>query len=150
MKIINCLVYIFSMLILCNIQLFAQGVNTKKNPTLEEMYRMPTNQYATFQYHDGIYDVFYCDPSKLDDISLIYFIHALQRDNKEVVQVRINVMTHIVTVVVNAGKFSEQQLSNAVFKVRNEIIDILRVSPSPHTEMEIRISKETKRKDGNG
>jgi hypothetical protein len=125
---------------------FAQ--NEKKNPSLEDLYAMPANQYAVFQYSDEKYDTFFCDPSQFDTMSINFFIHCLKRDNPAILEVKSNAQTHILKVTTVAKVFSEKSLHLAVLKARDEVAEILKNSPAPYTEFENIIAKQSKRKDG--
>ncbi len=116
---------------------FAQDTDRQTNKvSLEELYAIPNNQNAWLKCVSATHDTFFCNPGDLDNLSLSYFCHVLKRSNKNILQIKRNAFTKIVTVVCTPKSLNEEQLHETVGKIKKEIYTIFQTSPNPYATME--------------
>jgi hypothetical protein len=116
---------------------FAQDTNRQtKSMTLEELYAIPNNQNAWLKTVSATHDTFFCNPGDLDNLSLSYFCHVLKRSNKNILQIKRNALTNIITVICIPKSLNEEQLHDIVGKIKKEIYTILQTEPNPYATME--------------
>jgi hypothetical protein len=127
-----------SLLVIANTNdLLAQDNSREtRKVSLEELYAAPNHQDAWLKTSNGAHDTFFCNPGNLDDLSLNYFCYALKKSNRNIMQVKRNAQTSVLTLVCTPKSITEAELHDTVGKLRKEIAHILSTEPNPYGFME--------------
>jgi hypothetical protein len=116
---------------------FGQDTNRPtKSISLEELYAIPNNQNAWLKTVSATHDTFFCNPGNLDALSLNYFCHRLRKSSRNILQIKRNALTQIITVVCTPKSLTEETLHDIVGKIKKEVYTILQTEKNPYAFME--------------